>query len=104
MPLIAVGANETGQSGFPESGQYLYSRELIHQAIQDLTAVKFRRPGSLSVGASYDTVLLGRATNAWAVGTSADDVSTLSSLGRVVRAMDATADALLSPCNRSRTP
>jgi hypothetical protein len=31
---------------------------------------------------------------AWAMGDSADDVPALSSLGRVVRAMDTTTDAL----------
>jgi hypothetical protein len=39
-------------------------------------------------------LLPGRATNAGAVGASTDDVSTLSSLGRVVWTMGAAADAL----------
>jgi hypothetical protein len=36
----------------------------------------------------------GRATNAWAVGASADDEPTLSSLGRVVRSVDTTTNTL----------
>jgi hypothetical protein len=66
---------QTGQSGFPESGQQFYSKELIRQVTQDPTTVKLRRSGLLSVGLSSDTLLLDRATNAWAMGVSADDVS-----------------------------
>jgi hypothetical protein len=54
---------------------------------------KFRRLGSPSAGLPSDTVLLGRATNAWAIGASADDVSTL---GGMVRSMGSTTDALLA--------
>jgi hypothetical protein len=36
----------------------------------------------------------GQATNAWAVGASADDVPTLSFLGEEVRSTGATIDAL----------
>jgi hypothetical protein len=55
--------------------------------------VKFRRPGSLSVGASYDTLLPGWATNTQAVGTSADDVSAFPTLGMVVRTVGSAANA-----------
>jgi hypothetical protein len=62
--------------------------------ILDSIVTKFKRPGSSSVKLSSDVLLPGWATNAGAVGASTDDVSTLSSLGRVVRTMGATADAL----------
>jgi hypothetical protein len=52
--------------------------------ISGSTAAKFRRSGSLSARLSSDALLFGRATIAWAVGASADDVPTLSSLGGVV--------------------
>jgi hypothetical protein len=55
---------------------------------------KFRRLESLSTGASFDALLPDRATNAWVVGTSADDVSSLSILGEVVWSMDSATDAL----------
>jgi hypothetical protein len=42
---------------------------------------KFRRSGASSIGASSDTLLPYRATNAWVVGASASDVSDLSTLG-----------------------
>jgi hypothetical protein len=86
--------SQTGQSGFPESGQHICSWELIRQAISNPTIAKFRRLGSLSPRLSSGALLSDRATNAWVVGTSADDVSTLSSLGGVVRSMGATTDAL----------
>jgi hypothetical protein len=62
--------------------------------ISDSTVAKFRRPGLSSVRLLSGALLPGQATNAWAVGTSADDVPTLSTLGRVVRTMGSTADAL----------
>jgi hypothetical protein len=43
------------------------------------------------VGLSSDALLPSRATNAWAMGTSTDDVSTL---GGVVRSVGSAADAL----------
>jgi hypothetical protein len=43
---------------------------------------------------SSDASLSGRATNAWVMGASADDVPTLSSLDGVVRSMGTTTDAL----------
>jgi hypothetical protein len=62
--------------------------------ISDPTAAKFRRSGLSSARLSSDTLFLGRATNAWAVGTSVDDVSALSSLGGVVGTMGSVTDAL----------
>jgi hypothetical protein len=62
--------------------------------ILDSTAVKFRRLGSSSVGLPSGTLLPSRATNAWAVGASADDVSTLSTLGELVGTVGSAADAL----------
>jgi hypothetical protein len=47
-----------------------------------------------SVGLSFGTLLPGRATNAYVVGASADDVSALSTMGRVVHTMVSAADAL----------
>jgi hypothetical protein len=85
---------QIGQSSFPESGQQLCSRELIRQTISDTTAPIVRRSGSSSAKVSSDALLLGRATNAWAMGASTDDVPTLSSLGGVARTMDSTTDAL----------
>jgi hypothetical protein len=75
---------QTGQSNFPELGQHLYSQEIIRQAVQDSTTVKFRRMESSSIGLSSGALLPSRATNAWAMGASVDDVSTLSTLGMVV--------------------
>jgi hypothetical protein len=63
--------------------------------ISDSTVMKFRRMGSSSARLSFGALLPGRATNAWVVGASADDVSTLSSLGGVVWTMDTTVNALL---------
>jgi hypothetical protein len=54
---------------------------------------KFRRSGSSLAELSSGALLLGRATNAWAMGTSTGDVLTLSTLGRVVQISSA-ADAL----------
>jgi hypothetical protein len=61
--------------------------------ISDSGAGKFRRSGSSSARLSSDAILPGQATNAWAMGASTDDVSTL---GCVVRTMGATTDALQS--------
>jgi hypothetical protein len=55
--------------------------------------IKFRRSGSSSAELSSGALLLGRANNAWAMGTSTGDVLTLSTLGRVVQISSA-ADAL----------
>jgi hypothetical protein len=85
---------QTGQSGFPKSGQHLCNRELIQQANQDSVTMKFRRSGSSSVRLLSGVLLPDRATNAWAVGASADDASTLCTLGRVVQTMGSTTDAL----------
>jgi hypothetical protein len=46
------------------------------------------------VGLSFDALLLSRASNAWTVGASNDDVSTLSTLGGVVQIGGTTTDAL----------
>jgi hypothetical protein len=54
---------------------------------------KYRRLGSSSIGSS-GTLLLDQVTIAWAVGPSTDDVSALSTLGRVVRSMDSATNAL----------
>jgi hypothetical protein len=62
--------------------------------ISNSVATKFRRLGSSSARLSSDTLLFGRSTNAYVVGTSADDVPSLSTLGRVVPTMGSTADAL----------
>jgi hypothetical protein len=86
--------SQIGQSGFPESGQHVCSRELIQQAIQDSIMVKLRRSGSSLVGLPSSALLLGQATNTWAVGASVNDVSTLSTLGGVVRTMRSAVDAL----------
>jgi hypothetical protein len=64
--------------------------------ISDSTVVKFRRPGSSSARLSFDTFLLGRATIAWVMGTPADDVPALSTLGRVVRTMGSTFNVLFT--------
>jgi hypothetical protein len=85
---------QIGQSGFPESSQQICSHELIRKAISDLTTTKFRRSGVSPPRLSFDASLSGRATNAWVVGASTDDVPTLSSLGGVVRSMGATTSAL----------
>jgi hypothetical protein len=67
---------------------------IILQVIQDTTAAKFRRLGSSSKGVSSDTLLHGWATNVGTVGTSANDVSALSTLGRVVWIMCSATDTL----------
>jgi hypothetical protein len=54
---------------------------------------KFRRLGSSSERVSFGTLLPGRATNVWAMGVYADDVSAMSTLGRVVWTLGSTADA-----------
>jgi hypothetical protein len=82
---------QTGQSGLPESGQYVCSRVLIHQVVQDSTVEKFRGSGSSSVGLSSDALPFSRATNAQVVGASTDDVSALSTLGGVVQIVGYTA-------------
>jgi hypothetical protein len=46
------------------------------------------------MGLPSDTLLPSQATNAWAVGASADDVSTLSTLGELVGTVGSAADAL----------
>jgi hypothetical protein len=88
-----LGSAKTGPSGFPGSGQYLCSREFIQQAIQDTITVEFRRLGSSSKGVSINA-LLPRATNAWAVGAYADDVSALFTIGRVVWTLGSIVNAL----------
>jgi hypothetical protein len=85
---------QIGQFGFHESGQHLYSRELVRQTISDSTTSKFRRLGSSSARLSSGALLPGQAANAWVMGTSTDDVSNLSSMGEVVRNIGATANAL----------
>jgi hypothetical protein len=94
MVRSASGVIKIGPSGFPESGQYFYSRKLVQQTIQDTAVTKFRRLRLSSIGASSGTLLLDRATNAWTMGPSADDVSSLSTFGGVVRYMDSAANAL----------
>jgi hypothetical protein len=64
------------------------------QMISDPAVAKFRRTGSSSARLSSGALLLGRATNAWIVGTFTDDVSALSSLGGVVQTMSSATDAL----------
>jgi hypothetical protein len=86
--------SQIGQSSFPGLGQHICSRELIRQAIPDTTTAAFRRSGASPPRLSSGASLFGRATNAWAMGASADDVPTLSSLGGLVRSMGATIDAL----------
>jgi hypothetical protein len=56
----------------------------MQQMILDSIMVKFRGLRLSLARLSKDALLPGRATNAWAVGASADDVSTLPSLGEVV--------------------
>jgi hypothetical protein len=85
---------QTRQSGFPELGQHFYNRELVRQMILDSAVSKFKRSGTASIRLSSDTLLPGQTTIAWAVGASADYVSTLSSLGGVVWTMNTTIDAL----------
>jgi hypothetical protein len=63
--------------------------------ILDHAVTKFRRLGSSIARLSSSALLSGQATNAWAMGASTDDVSTLSFLGGVVWTMDTTTDALL---------
>jgi hypothetical protein len=91
--------SQTRQSGFPESGQYVYSQELIRQAISNPTTAKFTRSGSSPPRLSSDASLSGHATNAWGAGASTNDVPTLSSLGGVVRSMGATSNALPMTCS-----
>jgi hypothetical protein len=62
--------------------------------ILDSTAIEFRRSRLLSIGLSSGALLSIRATNAWAVGASVDDVSTMSSMGGVVQTVGPTANAL----------
>jgi hypothetical protein len=52
--------------------------------------MKVKRLGSSSMGLSSSTSLPDRATNAWAVWASADDLSTL---GGVVQTVGSAADA-----------
>jgi hypothetical protein len=59
--------------------------------ISDSAVSKFRVSELSSARLSSGALLLDRATNAWAVRISVDDVSTL---GGVVRIMGSTADAL----------
>jgi hypothetical protein len=86
--------SQTGQSDFPELGQHICSRVLVQQVISNPTTTTFRRSGASSPRLSSGVLLSCRATNAWAMGASVDDVPTLSSLGGVVRSMGATTDAL----------
>jgi hypothetical protein len=94
MARPASGIMKTGPFGFPGSGQYLYDSKLIRQPIQDTCMTNFRSSESKSIGASSSVLLPDRATNTWAMGAFVDDVPALSSLGRVVRAIDTTIDAL----------
>jgi hypothetical protein len=87
------GVAKVGPYSFPRSGQYFSGRKFIQPTTQDTIAVKFRRSGASSTGASFSALLPDRATNAWSVGASTDDVSSLSSLGRVVRFVDSLANA-----------
>jgi hypothetical protein len=66
----------------------------IQQAIQDTTAMKFRRLGSSLAGLSSVTLLPRWASNAWVMGAFADDVSASSALGRVVQTMGSATNAL----------
>jgi hypothetical protein len=68
MTEPASGVAKTGPFGFPGSGQYFCSRKLIQPITQDTIIAKFRRSGSSSTRASFDTLLPDWATNAWAVG------------------------------------
>jgi Zn-dependent M28 family amino/carboxypeptidase len=83
-----------GQWQKNERNKHIYNTELIQQVIPDSTVVKFRRSGSSSVGLPSNTLLPSWATNAWAVGASADDVSTLFTLGRTVWIVGSITDAL----------
>jgi hypothetical protein len=56
--------------------------------------VEFRRLGPRSKGISFVALLPDRATNVRTVGASTDDVSILSTLGRVVWTLGSTTDAL----------
>jgi hypothetical protein len=94
MARSASGVVKIGPSGFPESGHYFCGRKLVQQTIQDTAVTKFRRLRLSSIGASSGALLLDRSTNAWTVGPSVDDVSSLSTFGGVVRSMDSTANAL----------
>jgi hypothetical protein len=86
--------SQIGQSGFPESGQHICSWELVRQVVSNPTIAAFIRLGASPLRLSSGAPLFCRATNAWAVGASADDVPTLFSLGGVVRSMGATTNAL----------
>jgi hypothetical protein len=57
--------------------------------------MKFRRSGSSPMGLSSGALLPSRATKAWAVGASTDDVSALSILDGVVQNMGSATNALL---------
>jgi hypothetical protein len=92
--MSALGVTKTRSSGFPGSSQYFYSRKLVWQPIQDTTMTKYRRSRSSLIGALFDALLSDRATNAWAMGTSVDDVFALSTLDGVVWFMDSAIDAL----------
>jgi hypothetical protein len=94
MERLTSGVTKIRPSGFPGSCQYFYGRKPIQQSIQNTVVTKFRRSGSSSTGASSDALLLNRATNAWVVGASADDVFSLFTLDGVVRSMDSVANAL----------
>jgi hypothetical protein len=62
--------------------------------ISNSATPKFRSSGSSSARVSSGTLLHSRATNAWAIGASSDDVPTLSSVGGVVQTMDTATNAL----------
>jgi hypothetical protein len=94
LGVVKTGPFGIRQSSFPVSGQHIYSQELIRQMISDSATVMFRRSGTSSARLPSGALLPGRATNAWAVGTSTDDVPALSTFGGVVRTMGSTADAL----------
>jgi hypothetical protein len=88
-----LGSAKMGPPSFPGSGKYLYSRELIQQAIQDTATVKFRRVGPSSKGVLSGALLSGWVTNVGTVGAS-NHVSALFALGRVVWALYSTSNAL----------
>jgi hypothetical protein len=86
--------SQIGQSGFSKSDQHICSWELVWQEVSNPTTTAFIRSGASPPRLSSGAPLFCRATNAWAVGASADDVPSLFSLGGVVRSMGATTDAL----------
>jgi hypothetical protein len=64
MTTPTSGVVKTRPFGFQGSGQYFYGTKLVQQPIQDVAAIKFRRSGLSSTGASSGVLLFDRATNA----------------------------------------